>query len=96
MKDDDTEKVSVLGKVHQKLECRPVYDAHYMQLKKTAIHKASQPIRQVQQLDRVVQSYKPVSDHKSNVSFSPLIDGFNNLLNNKRVSYFCIFLTERV
>ncbi len=69
MKDEETEKVSVLGKVHQKLECRPVYDDHYMKLKMTAIHKASQPIRQVQQLDRVVQSYKPVSDHKSNVSF---------------------------
>lgn len=96
MKDDDTEKVSVLGKVHQKLECRPVYDAHYMQLKKTAIHKASQPIRQVQQLDRVVQSYKPVSDHKSNVSFSPLIDGFSNLLNKPTCILFLYFLTERV
>lgn len=58
----------MLGKVHQKLECRPVYDTNYMKLKMTAIHKASQPVRQVQQLDRVVQSYKPVSDHKNNVS----------------------------
>ncbi|ODN05413.1 General transcription factor IIF subunit 2 [Orchesella cincta] len=67
--DEDPEKLSVLGKVHQKLECRPVYDTNYMQLKKTAIHKASQPTRQVKQLDRVVQSYKPVSDHKNNKEY---------------------------
>jgi len=66
---EDPEKVSLLGKVHQKLECRPVYDDNYMKLKMTAIHKASQPIRQVQQLDRVVQAYKPVSDHKNNKEY---------------------------
>lgn len=39
-----------------------------MKLKEESIKKASIPKRQVQQLDRVVQNFKPVSDHKHNVS----------------------------
>lgn len=39
-----------------------------MKLKFESIKKASVPQRQVQQLDRVVQNFKPVSDHKHNVS----------------------------
>lgn len=56
------------GRIVQKLECRPYADNCYMKLKLESIRKASVPTRQVQQLDRVVQSYKPVSDHKHNVS----------------------------
>jgi transcription initiation factor TFIIF subunit beta len=63
----EQDKLSVLGTVHQKLECRPVPNSQYMLLKKEEIRKASQPGRQVQQLDRVVQNYKPVADHKNNV-----------------------------
>lgn len=44
-----------------------------MKLKLESIKKASVPQRQVQQLDRVVQNFKPVSDHKHNVSFVFLI-----------------------
>lgn len=55
------------GKIVQKLECRPYADNCYMKLKLDSIRKASQPARQVKQLDRVVQAYKPVSDHKNNV-----------------------------
>ncbi len=38
-----------------------------MKLKRDSLIKAAQPTRIVKQLDRVVQSYKPVSDHKHNV-----------------------------
>lgn len=44
-------------------------DNCYMKLKLESIRKASIPNRQMKQLDRVVQNYKPVSDHKHNVSF---------------------------
>ena len=43
-------------------------DNCYMKLKLESIKKASVPNRQVKQLDRIVQNYKPVSDHKHNVS----------------------------
>lgn len=43
-------------------------DNCYMKLKLQSIKRASVPQRQVQQLDRVVQNFKPVSDHKHNVS----------------------------
>ena len=39
-----------------------------MKLKRDCLIKASQPVRLVKQLDRVVQSYKPISDHKHNAS----------------------------
>ena len=43
-----------------------------MKLKRDALIKASQPVRLVKQLDKVVPSYKPVSDHKHNVlNFKP-------------------------
>lgn len=56
------------GRIVQKLECRPYADNCYMNMKLQSIKKASMPVRQVKQLDRVVQNFKPVSDHKSNVS----------------------------
>lgn len=48
-------------------------DNCYMKLKLESIKKASVPQRQVQQLDRVVQNFKPVSDHKHNVSILYLL-----------------------
>lgn len=62
-------KVYLEGHVVQKGECRPLGDDRYMQLKRQTILKASQPVRQVKQLDRIVQNYKPVSDHKHNLEF---------------------------
>lgn len=56
------------GRIVQKLECRPYADNTYYKLKSESIRKASMPQRQVQQLDRIVQNFKPVSDHKHNVS----------------------------
>ncbi|XP_018571046.1 general transcription factor IIF subunit 2 [Anoplophora glabripennis] len=65
----ETEKLYMEGKIVQKLECRPYADNCYMKLKLESIRKASLPTRQVKQLDRVVQSYKPVSDHKNNIEY---------------------------
>lgn len=58
------------GRIVQKLECRPYADTCYMKLKKESIRRASMPQRKVQQWDKVVPIFKPVSDHKHNVSFA--------------------------
>lgn len=57
------------GNVVQKGECRPIADASYMKLKRESILRASQPTRQVQQLDKAVVNYKPVSMHKADADF---------------------------
>lgn len=64
----ESEKLYMEGRIVQKLECRPYADNTYYKLKSESIRKASMPQRQVQQLDRIVQNFKPVSDHKHNVS----------------------------
>ncbi|RZC39687.1 general transcription factor IIF subunit 2 [Asbolus verrucosus] len=63
----ETEKLYMEGKIVQKLECRPYADNCYMKLKLESIRKASLPTRKVKQLDKIVTSYKPVSDHKNNI-----------------------------
>lgn len=73
------------GKIVQKLECRPYADTCYMKLKLESIRKASLPTRQVKQLDRVVQTYKPVSDHKNNVSRLKI-----NFLSNWKIYLFIL------
>ncbi|KAL1140888.1 hypothetical protein AAG570_000816 [Ranatra chinensis] len=65
----ESEKLCLEGKIVQKLECRPYADTCYMKLKLESIRKASVPTRKVQQLDRIVQNYKPVSDHKHNIEY---------------------------
>lgn len=62
-------KIFIEGQVVQKGECRPKGDDRYMQLKRATILQASQPTRLVKQLDKVVQNYKPISDHKNNIEF---------------------------
>lgn len=66
----ETEKLFMEGKIVQKLECRPYADNCYMKLKLESIKRASLPARQVKQLERIVPTYKPVSDHKNNVSIN--------------------------
>ncbi|XP_071455320.1 general transcription factor IIF subunit 2 [Hetaerina americana] len=65
----ETERLSLEGRIVQKLECRPYADNCYMKLKLESIRKAYVPTRQVRQLDRIVQNYKPVSDHKHNIEY---------------------------
>ncbi|VVC44684.1 Transcription initiation factor IIF, beta subunit,Transcription Factor IIF, Rap30/Rap74 [Cinara cedri] len=66
----EPDKLSIKGKISQKLECRPIGDQVYMDLKKHAIRKAQLPTRQVQKLDKVVQNFKPISDHKHNIEYN--------------------------
>lgn len=63
----ETEKLFMEGQIVQKLECRPYADTCYMKLKLESIKKASQPIRKVQSLEKIVQNFKPISDHAHNV-----------------------------
>lgn len=68
----ESEKLLMEGRIVQKLECRPKADTCYMKLKLESIKKASMPLRQVQSLDKIVQNFKPISDHKHNVSLFSL------------------------
>lgn len=65
----ESEKLCLEGKIVQKLECRPYADNCYMKLKLESIRKASQPTRQMKQLDRIVQTFKPVSNHQHNIEY---------------------------
>ncbi|KAL4712979.1 hypothetical protein ACJJTC_012049 [Scirpophaga incertulas] len=65
----ESEKLFMEGRIVQKLECRPYADNTYYRLKSESIKKASLPQRQVQQLDRIVQNFKPVSDHRHNIEY---------------------------
>ncbi|CAG2109630.1 unnamed protein product, partial [Medioppia subpectinata] len=65
--ESSTSGLALEGNVVQKGECRPIGNDNYMNLKKETIRKASQPARTVQQLDRAVINYKPISAHKSDV-----------------------------
>ncbi|XP_004930959.1 general transcription factor IIF subunit 2 [Bombyx mori] len=65
----ETENLYMEGRIVQKLECRPNDDVTYYKLKSESIKKASMPQRQVQQLDRIVQNFKPVSDHPHNIDY---------------------------
>lgn len=64
----ESEKLYMEGRIVQKLECRPYADNCYMKLKLESIKKASMPTRQVKPLEKIVPTYKPVSDHKHNVN----------------------------
>lgn len=55
------------GTIVEKLECRPYADQTYMKMKAKAMVIAAQPKRKVEQLDSVVTTFKPISDHKHNV-----------------------------
>lgn len=65
----ESEKLFMEGRIVQKLECRPNADTTYMALKKESIRKAAEPERKVQSLDRIVQNFKPISDHKHNIEY---------------------------
>ncbi|XP_076362958.1 transcription factor TFIIFbeta isoform X2 [Tachypleus tridentatus] len=62
-------KIVLEGHVVQKGECRPIVNEKYMQLKRQSILQASQPQRSVKQIAKIVQNFKPVSDHKNNIEF---------------------------
>lgn len=57
------------GTIVEKLECRPYADQTYMNMKAKSIKIAALPKRRVEQLDTVVTSFKPISDHKHNIEY---------------------------
>lgn len=65
----ETEKLYMEGHIKEKLEYRPYADDLYMKLKLESIIKASEPTRKVKRLEKIVQNYKPVSDHKHNIEY---------------------------
>jgi len=67
--DDSSSGLALEGSVVQKGECRPIGNDNYMSLKKQSIRQSAQPTRVVQQLDKAVVNYKPVSAHKSDIEF---------------------------
>lgn len=82
-KDDvvpEAEKLYMEGRIVQKLECRPIADNCYMKLKLESIRKASVPQRRVQAIDKIVQTFKPVKDHKHNVKYNFVHHGLQILI----------------
>jgi hypothetical protein len=67
-------------------------NASYMKLKRDCLIKAAQPTRIVKQLDRVVQSYKPISDHKHNVNNNSCL----KLQLLFKIIYTLFLITERI
>jgi len=61
------EKIAFEGKITKRADCRPVENTNYMLMKRKAIEKACQPVRQVKQITSVQNSFKPVNDHAMNM-----------------------------
>ncbi|XP_021356121.1 general transcription factor IIF subunit 2-like [Mizuhopecten yessoensis] len=62
------EKIALEGRVIQRAECTPlIKDNKYLDLKRLQTEVTNRPKREVIQIDTVVASYKPVSNHKFNV-----------------------------
>ncbi|KAL5280920.1 GTF2F2 family protein [Megaselia abdita] len=66
---DESEKLYMEGRIVQKLECRPVADTSYMKLKMESFMKAAVPQKKVQAIDKIVQNFKPVKDHRHNIDY---------------------------
>lgn len=66
---DDSEKLYMEGRIVQKLECRPVADTSYMKLKMESFKKAAVPQKKVQAIDKIVQNFKPIKDHRHNIDY---------------------------
>jgi transcription initiation factor TFIIF subunit beta len=65
----ESEKIFMEGRIVQKLECRPSADTCYMKMKLDSFKKASIPLKRVMSLDKIVQNFKPISDHKHNIEY---------------------------
>lgn len=57
------------GRIVQKLETRPLADSQYMKMKIERIKRTCEPMKKVKALDKVVTSFKPISDHKHNIEY---------------------------
>jgi len=63
-------KVAIEGKVIQRAECRPVNDDNYMALKRLRMEIGNKPRKEVVQLKRPVQNYKPKAIHESQLEYA--------------------------
>ena len=66
---ESQDRLALEGKVVQRAECRPISSSVYMSLKKEALLLAMEPARQTKKVDRVVNAYKPVSNHAANIAY---------------------------
>ena len=64
----DSGRLGLEGKVIQRIECRPHADKNYMLYKKHQVEESNKPDRYVIQIDKPVNTYKPVSTHAHIVS----------------------------
>lgn len=91
----EAEKLYMEGRIVQKLECRPIADNCYMQLKLESIRKASVPQRKVQPIDKIVQNFKPVKDHAHNVH-KLIINILGRIIMSTLVIYFLYYRSSIV
>ncbi|XP_038051037.1 general transcription factor IIF subunit 2-like [Patiria miniata] len=61
--------LAIEGKVASRLECRPLVDDRYMEMKRKHIENAQKPTRMTKLEDKVVQSFKPIMNHTHNVEY---------------------------
>jgi transcription initiation factor TFIIF subunit beta len=62
-------RASIEGRVIDKAECRPTGDAGYMALKRNRMEAGNKPQKEVVQLSKPVNSYKPVSIHETQLEY---------------------------
>ncbi|XP_071495846.1 general transcription factor IIF subunit 2-like [Diadema setosum] len=64
------DKLAIEGKVVERLECRPVRNETYMEMKRKQIELAHKPSKVTKHLDkRPVVAYKPIARHKEIVEY---------------------------
>ena len=63
------DKLALEGKIAQRAECRPIADKTYDHMKTAAIRSAIKPKNVAKMLKNPVNSYKPVSNHASNIAY---------------------------
>lgn len=68
----DSDKLSLEGKVVQKAECRPINNKNYLELKKDSFKRAIEPTRKALKLSGPVVTYKPKSNHESNLRYEKI------------------------
>ncbi len=63
------DRLALEGKVIQRAECRPISNNTYMSIKKEALLKAIEPVRQTKKMEGVAVNFKPVANHAFNKAY---------------------------
>jgi len=61
-----SEQISVVGKVIQRAEVRPVENEQYMSMKRKQFEDFQEPTRKAQMINKKTNSYAPKRDHEAN------------------------------